>query len=171
MKFINSSNILQKCMFAMLPRTSYGTSWTCIKPANFVSWITDKASQMCNCDCNFAYTYNLDAKQSEWNNGNIQCYFDTIIHKWMNNKWLIHTCLPPQISNVHKHTTLGMFVGIKKDPACSTSNWWLIQLLHGTEQIYIRAAASQELVPSIHTGWNSVDIMGEKFLHTWSWNN
>ena len=94
MKFINSSNILQKCIFATLPRTSYGTSWTCIKPANFVSWITDKASQICNCDCNFAYTYNLDAKQSEWNNGNIQCYFDAIIHKWMNTNGLYIPACP-----------------------------------------------------------------------------
>ena len=42
----------------------------------------------------FAYTYNLDAKQSEWNNGNIQCYFDAIIHKWMNTNGLYIPACP-----------------------------------------------------------------------------
>ena len=135
-------------MFATLPRTSYGTSWTCIKPANFVSWITDKASQMCNCDCNFLHKHIIWMLNKV--NETMETFSVILTQSFTNDeyKWLMHTCLPPQMSNVHKHTTLGMYVGIKKDPACSTSNWWLIQLLHGTERIYIRVAASQELVPS-----------------------
>ena len=77
-------------------------------------------------------------------------------------KWLMHTCLLPQMSNVHKDTTLGMFVGIKKDPACSNfftvQNKFTLELQHLTENWC--------QVGKHHTGWNSVGIMGEKFLHT-----